>query len=66
MSQFLKYIADKILGISYRDFSRLNPGFDIGYTPPGESTTIYLMKNWDIMILRGFGFLAKKSASKLN
>ena len=64
-SHNLRYIADKILGISYRDFSRLNPGFDIGYTPPGESTTIYLMKNWDIMILRGFGFLAKKNASSV-
>ena len=65
-SHNLRYIARKILGVSYKEFSRLNPGFDIGHTPPGESTTIYLMKDWDISVLRGFGYLAKKNASKIN
>ncbi len=62
----LRYIAEKLLGVKYREFSRLNPGFKIGHTPPGESTTIYLKRNWDIVILKGFGFLAKKNASSLS
>jgi membrane-bound lytic murein transglycosylase D len=65
-SHNLRYIAEKLLGVKYREFSRLNPGFEIGHTPPGESTTIYLKRNWDIVILKGFDLLAKKNAFSPN
>jgi len=48
--------------VDYKTFRRLNPGYEVGYTPPGKSTSIYMMKDWDIALLRGFGLLAKKKA----
>jgi len=57
----LKYIAGNILRVDYDVFKRLNPGYKLGYTPPNEVTKIYLMRDWDISLLRGFGFLAKSS-----
>lgn len=65
-SHNLRYIADRILKVDYKVFLRLNPGYEIGYTPPGESTSIYLMKDWDIVLLRGFGLLAKKNALRID
>jgi membrane-bound lytic murein transglycosylase D len=61
-SHNLRYIANKILGVDYKLFRRLNPGYDIGYTPPGRSSVIYLMKDWNLSLLEGFGLLAKKNA----
>lgn len=56
-SHNLRYIANKILGVDWRDFERLNPGYEIGYTPPGESAMIYLMRDWNVAMLRGFGYV---------
>ena len=64
-SHNLRYIATKILGVEYDDFIMINPGFDINHTPPGISSTIYIMKDWNISLLRGFGLL-KKSALAIN
>ena len=65
-SHNLRYIANNVLGVDYRVFSRLNPGYEVGYTPPGESTMIYLMKDWNIVLLQGFGLLAKKNSLRIN
>ena len=54
-SHSLRYISEVVLGVKYRTFKRLNPGYEIGYTPPGESASIYLMKDWDVEMLDGFG-----------
>jgi membrane-bound lytic murein transglycosylase D len=54
-SHNLRYIANKILRVDYDDFRRLNPGYEIGYTPPGESAMIYLREDWNVAMLRGFG-----------
>lgn len=62
----LKYIAERMLKVDYKAFKRLNPGYKLGYTPPNEVTMIYLMQDWDISLLRGFGFLAKKKAPRIN
>jgi len=61
-SHNLRYIANNILQVDYKVFLRLNPGYEIGFTSPGESAVIYLMRDWDINLLRGFGLLAKKKA----
>ncbi len=55
----LPYIA-KILRVDYREFKQLNPGFEVGYTPPGKETEIYLKRDWNIAFLRGFGYLEEK------
>lgn len=62
----LKYIAGSLLKVDYKVFKRLNPGYKLGYTPPNEVTMIYLMQDWDISLLRGFGFLTKKKAPRIN
>ena len=58
-SHNLRYIANNILQVDYKVFMRLNPGYEIGFTSPGESAVIYLMRDWDINLLRGFGLLNK-------
>lgn len=64
-SHSLRYIA-KILSVDYDDFERINPGYQIGYTHPKKSANIYLMKDWDISLLKGFGLLAKKNQLRIN
>lgn len=58
----LRYIAKNILKVDYKEFARINPGYIIGYTPPGESTRIYLKEDWDVSLLKWFGLLAKKDS----
>ena len=61
-SHSLRYIASKVLRVEWKIFKRINPGFELGYTPPGEETVIYLMDHWDTAMLKGFNLLAKKKA----
>ena len=61
-SHNLRYIASRVLRVDYKVFKRINPGFELGYTPPGEETVIYLMDHWDTAMLKGFNLLAKKKA----
>lgn len=65
-SHSLRYIASRILGVDYRDFMRINPGYELGYTDPQEEAIIYLMNDWDDSMLRGFGLLAKKKPLRIN
>jgi len=65
-SHSLRYIASRVLGVDYKTFRRINPGFELGYTPPGEETVIYLMDHWDDSLLAGFGLLAKKKPLRIN
>ncbi len=65
-SHSLRYIASGILRVDYKDFLRINPGYELGYTPPGEETVIYLMDEWDDTMLRAFGLLAQKKPLRIN
>ena len=65
-SHSLRYISETVLGVKYKSFKKINPGYEIGYTQPGESASIYLMKDWDVEMLDGFGLLAKKNPLKIN
>ena len=56
-SHNLRHSARKILRVPWNDFERLNPGYEIGYTPPGESAMIYLKREWNVAMLRGFGYV---------
>lgn len=65
-SHNLRYIASRVLQVDYRLFFRLNPGFEVGITPPDRETVIYLMKDWDVAMLNGFGLLAQKKGHQLD
>ncbi|MCP4756087.1 MAG: hypothetical protein GY866_34935, partial [Proteobacteria bacterium] len=54
----LRYIAEKILLVNYRDFKLLNPGYEIDYTPPGRESTLYLKKDWNVGMICSFGLCA--------
>lgn len=56
----------KILQVGYDEFESINPGYEIGYTPPGIETKIYLKKDWGIEFLEVFGYLSKKNAPSVN
>ena len=49
----LRYIA-KLLRVKYRDFERLNPGYKLGYSSPGEKITLFLERDWNLRILESF------------
>lgn len=65
-SHSLRYIASRILGVDYKVFKRINPGYELGYTPPGEKTVIYLMDDWDDTMLYAFGLLSQKKPPRIN
>lgn len=52
-----------VLMIDYEEFKTINPGFDVGYTPPDEETEIYLKSDWNVKLLERFGFLTEKPQS---
>jgi membrane-bound lytic murein transglycosylase D len=56
----------KILQVGYDEFESINPGYEIGYTPPGIESKIYLKKDWGIEFLEVFGYVAKKNAPSVN
>lgn len=61
-SHDLRYIA-KILGVKYKEFRKLNPGFKVGYTSPNYRITLFLKKKWNYQMLVNFGFLDLNSLS---
>ena len=60
----LKLIG-RMLNVDQGYFLRINPGYELGFTPPGEQAIIYLRNEWDDSVLRAFG-LVKKKALRVN